>query len=568
MHRTLPLAVALIALAAGCGGSSSGSRQAATAAPIGSAAPVTSALAFRALDRGDATGLPAGPGGGFAAHEAGDDVAWQALWAQHGAAGARPAVDLAQERVAALVLGDRATAGWGIEVVGLAEVGSGTLAAVEVQYRRQAPTGAVAPGATRPVHVVAVNRPQATLSFVDVTPAASVAPVTSLHGTLVAAPTHLGATTLAFLPDGARDALELADPSALVAAGAVEGDSLLASGDRRANAGGRTALAEALALAGFALDEVVLSGRVATGFPGAAFVVGQQAYDAQGPLAAALLAHPVDRPVRVWGRIDPNAQSQVGRLLHVHAWRPAVELSLASTRPLLGHDRFDVLDLEGAGGWALDAFELVGRTPEVRKATGRSLDAAVLADLRARLAAADLRNQPSTFQPTPIYPGHPTESLRFADAQGEVTVTIWGGAAVPAEVADLVQALRAASGLVPALRPLEVGDQSQIAAPEVTLARDAGAWAGLWGRHVGGRPLPPDVDFRRDLALGVFDGQRPSGGFAIEVAALEQVGRTLRVTTRRTAPTGPAPSVITTPYAFAVLEHAAALDVQVDGRRP
>jgi len=50
-------------------------------------------------------------------------------------------------------------------------------------------------------------------------------------------------------------------------------------------------------------------------------------------------------------------------------------------------------------------------------------------------------------------------------------------------------------------------------------------WMELWGTHTSIRiphPTPPPVDFGKEMILAVFTGQKPSGGFAVEITRVEK----------------------------------------------
>ncbi len=398
-------------------------------------------------------------------------------------------------------------------------------------------------------------------------------PVTDVHGELVSVPALAGGAALAFQVDGAAAPLEVVDPAALLAAGLHEGFTLVVSGEERPNAGGRTGLAGAVSVTAFAKDDLVTGGRLKPGFPGVAFEdVRGRAFVPDGPLAAALLASPLDRPLFVTGRVDTTRPpTQVGEFLIVTSWRPAVTLAWTDNKPLLGHDAFTIDDLEGTGHYRTDSF-MVGFASgnlEVR-GSGRRLPASVLADLQGRVQAANLRALPSTFQPPQIYPDHPSTTLRYADAQGDVSITIWAGASVPPALGALVQGLAALPATVPTRRSIDRGDQSQITTAGVEVARDLSAWGSLFARHVyPGKPALPAIDFATEVGVGAFDGQRPSGGYAIEVTDVTKIGPHLHLTIERTTPSGPAPTVLTAPYHFVAvsLTGAPGADLYADGAR-
>lgn len=63
------------------------------------------------------------------------------------------------------------------------------------------------------------------------------------------------------------------------------------------------------------------------------------------------------------------------------------------------------------------------------------------------------------------------------------------------------------------------GTRSAISGPVTTtvVARTPDEWKALWARHTGGTGEDaPAVDFSRDMVVGVFLGQRPRAGYAVQ----------------------------------------------------
>lgn len=65
--------------------------------------------------------------------------------------------------------------------------------------------------------------------------------------------------------------------------------------------------------------------------------------------------------------------------------------------------------------------------------------------------------------------------------------------------------------------------------------RFAALWAELYRTR---RPEPPmpDIDFEREIVVAVFQGQQPTGGYAVEVEAVQRIGRRAVVHVAQTAP--------------------------------
>lgn len=63
----------------------------------------------------------------------------------------------------------------------------------------------------------------------------------------------------------------------------------------------------------------------------------------------------------------------------------------------------------------------------------------------------------------------------------------------------------------------------------------ARVWAAL---HRGRRPVPtlPDVDFEREMVAAVFQGQQPTGGYAVAVERIEQLEDRVVIQVTATAP--------------------------------
>ena len=96
---------------------------------------------------------------------------------------------------------------------------------------------------------------------------------------------------------------------------------------------------------------------------------------------------------------------------------------------------------------------------------------------------------------------------------------------------------------------IDRGAQSRIEEARDVIVRSAAEWATLWTLHAGDRPRPA-VDFARSTVLGVFLGTRPTGGYSVEITAIEREGASLVVTCREARPARDAmlSQVITMPF--------------------
>jgi hypothetical protein len=86
------------------------------------------------------------------------------------------------------------------------------------------------------------------------------------------------------------------------------------------------------------------------------------------------------------------------------------------------------------------------------------------------------------------------------------------------------------------LTELASGRFGPCAAPRREVVRDPARWDQVWAEVQPSRTAPPPVDFAGQVALVACLGERRTGGYAIEIVAVE-VGETeLVVTVRETAP--------------------------------
>jgi len=80
---------------------------------------------------------------------------------------------------------------------------------------------------------------------------------------------------------------------------------------------------------------------------------------------------------------------------------------------------------------------------------------------------------------------------------------------------------------------------SGVQEPRLTVARDAAAWTTLWTEH-SGLQVPgasaPSIDFGSEMAIVVFLGQRPTGGYAVAIESVERGPNGLVVHALETAP--------------------------------
>ncbi|MBA2353133.1 MAG: VWA domain-containing protein [Acidobacteria bacterium] len=100
--------------------------------------------------------------------------------------------------------------------------------------------------------------------------------------------------------------------------------------------------------------------------------------------------------------------------------------------------------------------------------------------------------------------------------------------------------------------PIAHGPLSNQSSARESIARSADEWASLW-TALPTKQQPPAVAFDQMMVVGVFLGNRPSGGFKVEITGIRQDADALVVSWREVAPTagGPADTTVTTPFAVA-----------------
>ena len=88
------------------------------------------------------------------------------------------------------------------------------------------------------------------------------------------------------------------------------------------------------------------------------------------------------------------------------------------------------------------------------------------------------------------------------------------------------------------------GVLSGIGVPRYLVIRERADWEKLWAEHtsifIPPPPLPP-VDFSSDMAVAVYSGEKPTGGFFMEI---HEVRRTKIGLVVRYVENGPRPGVI------------------------
>jgi len=100
---------------------------------------------------------------------------------------------------------------------------------------------------------------------------------------------------------------------------------------------------------------------------------------------------------------------------------------------------------------------------------------------------------------------------------------------------------------------LATGLASGVGQPTQIVVRSQNEWTALWSRHMrapSAPPPPPSVDFSRDMVVALFMGERPTGGYAIEVTQIERTdaGLSIRYRTRHPDPSAMQTQALTQPF--------------------
>ncbi|MFL6281320.1 MAG: protease complex subunit PrcB family protein [Vicinamibacterales bacterium] len=99
------------------------------------------------------------------------------------------------------------------------------------------------------------------------------------------------------------------------------------------------------------------------------------------------------------------------------------------------------------------------------------------------------------------------------------------------------------------------GDSSEIVDSARHVIRDASAWQALWSAHAGPGAPCPNVDFATRMVVAAFAGERPTPGYAIEIAGVRRERSSLTVVVNEVPPPrgALAAQIIVTPFHIATL---------------
>ena len=93
------------------------------------------------------------------------------------------------------------------------------------------------------------------------------------------------------------------------------------------------------------------------------------------------------------------------------------------------------------------------------------------------------------------------------------------------------------------------GQSSGITEPKQAIVRTAAEWNTLWKSHAGSQ-MPPTIDFTKEMVVAVFLGERPTGGFRVQILDTRRDGNALivRYSERRPGPDSIVTQALTSPF--------------------
>jgi protease stability complex PrcB-like protein len=83
------------------------------------------------------------------------------------------------------------------------------------------------------------------------------------------------------------------------------------------------------------------------------------------------------------------------------------------------------------------------------------------------------------------------------------------------------------------------GVASGVLEPLQVAIRTRDEWVAFWARHTRAQVQPPSapaVDFSREMVVGIFLGERATGGYEVEITKVERGGSELRIHYRSMSP--------------------------------
>jgi hypothetical protein len=113
----------------------------------------------------------------------------------------------------------------------------------------------------------------------------------------------------------------------------------------------------------------------------------------------------------------------------------------------------------------------------------------------------------------------------------------------------LATLLQATTTTTATMKTVDKGPMSGLDAPRQVTVRTPAEFATLWKSHAADRKMP-DVDFTKNMVVGIFLGSRPTAGFGVEIVSAQPESGTLLVKYKETRPSRDtiAAQVLTSPF--------------------
>ena len=131
-------------------------------------------------------------------------------------------------------------------------------------------------------------------------------------------------------------------------------------------------------------------------------------------------------------------------------------------------------------------------------------------------------------------------------------VLAWVGAVL--EAPSIRAMSQAPTSVTASFRTVERGSQSNIDAARQVVIRTAAEWTTFWRTHNFDKPAP-QIDFDKEMVVGVFMGSRPTAGYSVAITAVAERDGALVVTYTESTPRPGtmAAQVLTFPYHLAAV---------------
>jgi hypothetical protein len=111
------------------------------------------------------------------------------------------------------------------------------------------------------------------------------------------------------------------------------------------------------------------------------------------------------------------------------------------------------------------------------------------------------------------------------------------------------------------------GQYSAVSRPEARAITNRSMWQHLWTDFLR-TPPPLDIDFARYVAVCIFLGTRPTGGYGVEFGTPYEEGRKMVIPFRERKPTGFVIQALTRPFAVKVFARKDDLDIVLKKEEP